>query len=80
MARPVRDIGLMPSLRAVLPAAAAGSVVLLAGILYCIGYRAQYYALAEAWGAAPGDREMVFHGRLTPVAMQSRFVVRTIVR
>jgi hypothetical protein len=43
----------MPSLRAVLPAAAAGSVVLLAGILYCIGYRAQYYALAEVWGAAP---------------------------
>ncbi len=43
----------MPSLRAVLPAAAAAVVVLLAGALYCLGYRAQYHALAEAWGAAP---------------------------
>ena len=43
----------MPSLRAVLPAAAAAAVVLLAGILYCLGYREQYHALAEAWGAAP---------------------------
>jgi hypothetical protein len=53
VARPVRDIGLMPPLRAVVPAAAAAAVVLLAGILYCLGYREQYYALAEAWGAAP---------------------------
>ena len=43
----------MPSLRAMLPAAAAGSVVLLAGVLYGLGYRAQYDDLAEAWGAAP---------------------------
>jgi hypothetical protein len=43
----------MPTLRAVAPAAAATSVVLLAGFLYGLGYREQYYALAEAWGAAP---------------------------
>ena len=35
------------------PAAAAASVVLLAGLLYGFGYREQYQALAEAWGAAP---------------------------
>jgi hypothetical protein len=43
----------MPPPRAVVPAAAAGSVVLLAGLLYGFGYREQYQALAEAWGAAP---------------------------
>jgi hypothetical protein len=43
----------MPAPRAALPAAAAAAVVLLAGVLYSLGYRAQYYALAEAWGAAP---------------------------
>jgi hypothetical protein len=43
----------MLPLRAVVPAAAAASVVLLAGLLYGFGYREQYQALAEAWGAAP---------------------------
>ena len=43
----------MPSLRAAAPAAIAAAIVLLAGLLYAGGYREQYYALAEIWGAAP---------------------------
>src|SRR6478609_6011827 len=43
----------MRSLRAVLPTAAAAVVVVAAGLLYGLGLRAQYYALAEGWGAAP---------------------------
>ena len=43
----------MPPSRAVVPAAIAAAIVLLAGLLYAGGYREQYYALAEAWGAAP---------------------------
>jgi hypothetical protein len=43
----------MPRSRAVVPAAIAAAIVLLAGLLYAGGYREQYYALAEAWGAAP---------------------------
>jgi hypothetical protein len=43
----------MPPLRAVAPAAIAAAIVLLAGLLYAGGYREQYYALAETWGAAP---------------------------
>ncbi len=43
----------MPSLRAAAPAIVAAAIVLLAGLLYICGYREQYYALAEIWGAAP---------------------------
>ena len=43
----------MPTPRAVGPAAMAAAIVLLAGLLYACGYREQYYALAEIWGAAP---------------------------
>ena len=43
----------MPPPRAVAPAAIAAAIVLLAGLLYAGGYRQQYYALAEIWGAAP---------------------------
>jgi hypothetical protein len=53
MARSVRAIGLMPTPRAVGPAAMAAAIVLLAALLYACGYREQYYALAEIWGAAP---------------------------
>jgi hypothetical protein len=53
MARSVRAIRLMPTPRAVGPAAMAAAIVLLAALLYACGYREQYYALAEIWGAAP---------------------------
>ena len=43
----------MPTPRVVAPAATATAIVLLAGLLYGFGYREQYYALAEAWGALP---------------------------
>ncbi len=43
----------MPTPRAVGPAAMAAAIVLLAALLYACGYREQYYALAEIWGAAP---------------------------
>jgi hypothetical protein len=43
----------MPPPRAVAPAAIAAAIVLLAGLLYAGGYREQYYALADIWGAAP---------------------------
>jgi hypothetical protein len=43
----------MPPPRALLPPLAAASVALAAGLLYALGCRTQYYALAEAWGAAP---------------------------
>jgi hypothetical protein len=43
----------MPPPRVVAQVAIAGAVVLLAGLLYACGYREQYYALAEIWGAAP---------------------------
>jgi len=39
--------------RALVPAAATTSVVLVAGVMYALGYRTEYYALAETWGAAP---------------------------
>jgi hypothetical protein len=35
------------------PAVAAAVAVLLAGALYVLGYRDQYHALLQAWGAAP---------------------------
>jgi hypothetical protein len=53
MARSVRAIRLMPTPRAVGPAAMAAAIVLLAALLYACGYREHYYALAEIWGAAP---------------------------
>jgi hypothetical protein len=40
-------------LRAVIPASVASIGVLLAGLLYALGYRDQYYALLEYWGAFP---------------------------
>jgi hypothetical protein len=43
----------MPPPRAVIPAAAAACLVLSAGLLYGFGYNGLYYALADAWGAAP---------------------------
>jgi hypothetical protein len=39
--------------RAIVPAAAAATAVLLAGSLYAFGYRDQYHALLDDWGAAP---------------------------
>jgi hypothetical protein len=39
--------------RSVAPAAAAATAVLLAGSLYAFGYRDQYHALLDHWGAAP---------------------------
>jgi hypothetical protein len=39
--------------RSVVPAAAAAIAVLLAGLLYAFGYRDQYHALLDDWGAAP---------------------------
>lgn len=41
------------SWRAIVPAAACASAVLLAGSLYAFGYRYQYHALLDYWGAAP---------------------------
>ena len=41
------------SWRAIVPAAACASAVLLAGLLYAFGYRDQYHALLDYWGAAP---------------------------
>jgi hypothetical protein len=41
------------SWRAIVPAAACASAVLLAGVLYAFGYRDQYHALLDYWGAAP---------------------------
>ena len=43
----------MPLLRAVFPALVLTCLVLLAGLLYVFGYRAQYHALLQAWGAFP---------------------------
>ena len=39
--------------RAVVPATAAAAAVFLAGFLYTFGYRDQYHALLDGWGAAP---------------------------
>jgi len=39
--------------RAAVPVIAAAAAVSLAGFLYVFGYRDQYYALLEAWGAPP---------------------------
>ena len=63
VARPVRDIGLMPSLRAVLPAAAAASVVLLAGILYCLGYREQDLCSGRGLGGRAVPHAIPRHAR-----------------
>jgi hypothetical protein len=41
------------SWRAVVPAVALAAAVLLAGLLYAFGYRDQYHALLDDWGAAP---------------------------
>ena len=41
------------SWRAIVPAAACASAVLLAGLLYAFGYRDQYHALLDYWGAVP---------------------------
>jgi hypothetical protein len=42
-----------PRRLAVMPAAAASATVLAAGLLYTRGYRDQYFALLDYWGAAP---------------------------
>jgi hypothetical protein len=41
------------AVRAVVPAVAAATVVLIAGLLYGFGYRDQYYTLLQYWGALP---------------------------
>jgi hypothetical protein len=43
----------MVSLRAVIPAAVLACAVLLAGLLYAMGDRAQYHDLLQHWGAFP---------------------------
>jgi hypothetical protein len=39
--------------RAAVPAVAVAAAVSLAGFLYAFGYRGEYHALLQAWGAAP---------------------------
>ena len=53
----------MPSLRAVLPAAAAASVVLLAGALYCLGYHAQVLRSGRGLGGRAVSHAVPRHAR-----------------